>query len=565
MQQLKYTQLHLPAFSDHAIRVMREGNIIGPTESPTDMVIRVLKAVFAIESQFNTPAGVVEKLRTEFSALMADKVVTLGSPTLTNAGRHLEMPLSSCVAVPIDLTREFDKIKPVIEDYYHHNMGSGFNFSEVENPVKILLQLHEHAAEETRLAKHDRYIGNMGNLDVDHPRILEFVRLKQRIKGLRHFNLSVNVNTAFMDAVTVGLPFTDKNGQPMDARAIWDAMCESAWDCGDPGILFLDRINRDNPTPLLGSYGTTAPCAEVGLAKGESCVFGYINTGRLVTTNAYGVKEMDFPKLERVTALLTRVLDNTLEVSLGKYSMPESKHIMSAKRKIGIGLCGFAELLIGLDIPYDSPEATTLLQNILITISYHSKIASMELARDRGSFSHLFLSRYMETPGFLAQKYGHLEGLRVSPADWQQLDEAIRCTGLLRNAQTSALPPSGRSALIVDASNSIEPLFSLNGPNGELNPFVRTYLDEVDARRIHQLKQVLVKATEISPAAHLEMVAKAIACIDEGASKTINLNQDARQQDIHDIFMQAWNKGLKAISIYRDQTISGQPQQINVQ
>lgn len=563
-----------PNFSEFAVKVLEDGNILGPAETPTDMMARVFNSVFMAEHKFGTARREIARLQRDFADYVAAKQVILGSPLLTNAGRYLDRALSSCVAVPIDLRQSFDKVTTLIEAYYEQNMGSGFDLSSVRDPVAMMELLNRHAAEQSNTGRYDRYIGNMANLDVDHPEVAEFIRAKVGRPDLCHFNISVNASDQFMNAVETARPFVLRDGTAVSATDMWSDLITSAWQCGDPGLLFLDRFNAHNPTPLLGTYVTTAPCAEVGLSPGEACVFGYINIGQFVSAEADGRLAINFTHLERVVTVLTRVLDDALEVSLDKYPSSISRTIMSAKRKVGIGICGLADLFFKLRIAYDSAEAIRLTQNILVTINYVSKCAAVDLAEVRGSFTAFPMSRYVTDPGFLAEHFGSLRGLRVSGHDWEKLDLTIKATGYLRNASTTALPPSGRSALVLDASTSLEPWFSLYTDSGKVREDVHAYVQEwcgretlasdvfraianygtcqLPALENTPIASVVKTATEVRPEAHLHLVAAASQCVDEGASKTVVLPGDCPPGLVSEVFMMAWQLGLKAISVYRD-------------
>lgn len=574
----------MPNFSQSAIKILKDGNILQIGETTDEMILRVIDTVFDIEEIFGTTLKEIEILKSEFAEFMACKLVTLGSPTLTNAGRKHQFALSSCVAIPVDLREPFEQIKPLIEEYYSQNMGSGFNFSNLIDPTQMIRLLNQHAIEETSTKNYDRYIGNMGNLDIDHPQIIDFIGMKSKEKGIRHFNLSVNVDEIFMNALFEGKPFILKSGVSIDPEEIWCSIITSAWKCGDPGMLFLDRFNLDNPTPHLGKFATTAPCAEVGLAPGESCVFGYINLGEFHLETIGGSSVVDFDKLEKVVRSTTRVLDNCLEVSLKYYPSSVSKIIMGGKRKIGVGVCGFADLLIKMGISYGSKESVSLLKNILSTISFFSKKESYELAKKRGSFSGFFLSKYSLEKNFLSKKYSQIENSRIEINQWRKLELDITLENSLRNATTTALPPSGRSALILDASTSIEPLFSLNNLSGEINTSILKYIKSIikDPFELNKvlnhisltgscngidlptsISSVVRSAIEISPEDQIRMIASTVNCIDEGASKTINLPNNATQDDVSKIFILAWNSGLKAISIYRDGSLLSQPEKLS--
>jgi len=361
------------------------------------------------------------------------------------------------------------------------------------------------------------------------------------------------------------------------AWELWDEIVEAAWRCGDPGLLFLERYDADNPTPLTGRYVTTAPCAEVALAPGESCVFGYVNLAALFRDQA-----VDHELLREVVAALTRVLDNALQVSLAAYPTVASRSVMAAKRKIGIGVCGYADLLVRLRVPYGSARAAEILEDILTLITYESKVASLRLGADRGSFTAFPTSRYVSDATFLSAKYGRIRSSTVAPDAWERLDAAIRERGELRNASTTALPPSGRSALLLDASTSIEPWFGVVDADGAVKADLADWIRRLDpnpgaseatlsaiaglgtcqlpGRVPAEVREVVRCAAEVSPLAHLRIVSVASRCVDEAASKTINLPASARPGVVRDVFLTAWQSGLKAIAVYRDGTAAQQPE-----
>jgi ribonucleoside-diphosphate reductase alpha chain len=445
----------------------------------------------------------------------------------------------------------------------------------VPDPVAVLIALNEHAERLSRSGVCERYIGNMANVGSSHPRAREFVRAKVDGRDLTHFNISVAASDDFLRQVR-----TDRAGGGRDSAAraaadLWDEIVNAAWSCGDPGLLFLDRFNRDNPTPSLGEFQTTAPCAEVGLAPGESCVFGYLNLGRLTTEG-----RIDFQRMAALTRCLVRVLDDALEVSLDRYPDNSSRTIMRAKRKIGVAVCGLGDLLATLGVPYGSAAAVETTRDVLGWINYASKLASRELARDRGSFPALPLSRYVQEPSFLCERFGDCGARMVTAGDWERLGADIRNDGLLRNATTTALPPSGRSALLLNASNSIEPWFSVVRPDGSIQPALASYLTEhlPEPRRGRALrllracgtcetsdiisaeaKEVFRCSMDIEPIHHLRIAGAATSCVDEGASKTVTLPTAAGPVDVDDVFRKAWEVGVKAVSVYRADSVDGSP------
>ena len=321
----------------------------------------------------------------------------------------------------------------------------------------------------------------------------------------------------------------------------------------------------------------------MGLALGETCQFGYLNLGMFVKNVSSGISP-DYPLIEKATRLMTRVLDNALEISLARYAHPANDYIMRAKRKIGIGICGFADFLIQLGIPYQSIAAREAATDVLTFINYVSKLESYELAKARGSFLAMNMacgSRYDDTPGFLEKKYGNLNARSVSNAAWIELNYRIKRNRLLRNASTTALPPTGRSGLVVDASTGIEPLFSLVDYSGAINKYFEKDLRQKGLVRQEILKKIMAigrsgdisqvplnlrfiyqTALEIPPESHLAMTVAAQRAVDESVSKTINLPAKSSSRDVFDIYANAYDMGLKGITIFRTGSRSIQPRKV---
>ncbi|MCZ6692177.1 MAG: hypothetical protein O7H41_21550 [Planctomycetota bacterium] len=575
------TAQRVPAYSRDSIHLMRKGGILGEGEEPEQMIERVLDAVLDVEQKFGARPKEIRAFRAEVEELLCAGLLALGTPILTNAGRKAAA-LSSCVAIPIGPRRPLESTLPTIEGHYSQSMGSGFNLDSEDDPVTIVEALNEHAQSLTAASSHERAIANMANIDIDHPRVLDFIPLKSSRDDLVHFNLSINVTSAFMACLETGGIFTLRDGTRVEASALYDSIVLAAWECGDPGLIFLERFNADNPTPHVGAYTTSAPCAEVGLAPGEACVFGYVNLaafGRPGHPHGF-----DFSLLQRVVGPLTRLLDDALEVSLPLYPTERSRIVMAEKRKIGIGVCGFADLLVRLGIPYGSERSTRLLRDILLTITLHSKRASVDLARTRGSFPAFAMSRLKLEDGFLSNKYARIDSSVIDVTDWHDLEGAIGRYGL-RNAVTTALPPSGRTARLLSVSTSIEPWFSLVGPDLEPRLEVVAAIQaetETEAERDEALaairrfgtvqgcnqlppglRMVLRRTAEITPAEHLLVAAEASRCVDEGISKTINLSANATPHTVALVFMEAWHLGMKAISVYRDGSRANQPEQLS--
>lgn len=565
--------------------ILRDGRIISSQETPQRMIERMVATLFSVEGKFGTSSSEIQKMADEFGTFLDDKKCVMSTPVMTNAGRYENKPLSACTVPPIDLSGDIAQIEDIINHFHFDGMGTGFSLNETDEPVRVLRFLNNVAVQGANGGNEDRPVGNMAILSAHHPQILNFVIAKTDAdqKGEEwKFNISVDASTEFMDAVMQNTQYELWNGTRLNAAELMESIARSAHLCGDPGLIFMDRMNKDNPTPGLAPYTSTAPCAEVGLAPGESCQFGYVNVGKFVSGD--NSKSINYRELELVTRLMTRVLDNALEISIDRYFHPTSQHIMRAKRKIGVGICGLADMFIEMEIPYDSDEARQTALDIVAFINYVSKLESHELAKTRGSFGAMTLpigNRYNDEPGFLEQKYGNLGTSQVTSDMWQSLGKLIRETGLLRNASTIALPPTGRSGLVIDASTGIEPAFTLVDNNGEINPLLyfslkergllnQEVLDQINrSGRIGHiqsiplaLRNMYATALEIAPAGHLEMGAVIQHAVDESISKTINIPESSTPMDIVDIYMNAYKKGLKGITVFRANSKTYQPRKL---
>jgi len=570
--------------SETTDEVLTKGRILAPGERPEEMFDRVTNALFNVEEVFNTPSEEIDELKYRLSQYMRKRAILPGTPTLTNAGRpeYQESALSSCVVVPVDLRRK-NEAGEEIKAYYRQNVGSGFNFTLYENPVDLLIWVNQLSAQETATDLYDRYIGNIGILHFSHPKIREFINAK-RERNLPHFNISVDVNEAFMEAAIAGQDYKLSDGTIINVGQLLRQMAENAWQNGDPGIIYLERMNKDNPVSEITPYTATAPCAEMGLAPGETCQFGYINLTKFTTPEG-----IDYDQLKEAVYFLTRVLDNGVELSIGRYPDSKSTEIAHLKRKIGISVCGLADLFLAYDLPYDSEEARKLARDVLAFINYHSKWASVKLAEERGSCRAMqYADRNQYLSGrFLEEKYAPQKTRTVSSEQWLELAQHIRQTGNLRNILTTALPPSGRTSILMGVNPSIEPIFGVSTwlgsgsrtvasraitgfvikHSGGYNP--QEILNQVVAEESFQrtslpekARACLKTAKEISSEDQLRMVADLVGTkgvFDESASKTVTLPNDASVEDVLKIFILAHQLGLKNISVYRDKSLPNQP------
>jgi len=572
--------------TERAWDVLVHGRIISSEETPQDLLERIISAIFSVETDLGVPPEETKKLIQEFAECMTEGYVMLGTPILTNAGRY-NTSLSSCAIVPVNLQSLDTTVEERLCDYYRQNMGSGFDFTPYKNPTALLYWLNDLSQRESATGRYDRYIGNMGLLHISHPAIQEFISAK-RERDLPHFNISIDVSDTFMKSAREGKPFVLANDTQVQTSDILQQIAENAWYNGEPGLVFLERMNKDNPLASLPmmKYVSTPPCGEMGLVAGETCHFGYLNVRRFV--HIYGeTVTFDYDKLKQVTSLLTRVLDNAIEYSIPRYPTQESRDIARKKRKIGIGICGLADTFLAYNLTYDSLQARELARNILSFINFVSKCSSVALAEQRGSCTAMeydYGNEYLHGT-YLERKYARNATDTVTAKEWQQLALTIRETKLLRNISTTALPPTGRSSLLLDTTASIEPLLSIVDSKGNISSSIKAFLvtalrgdttliDEVSHLGAHTgsfqhieslplwAQNCLKTAKEIKPIAHLEMVATVAGIdgvVDESASKTVNIANEATIKDVRELFLAAYELGLKNISVYRDKTKIGQP------
>ncbi|MGH3867028.1 MAG: hypothetical protein ACRDQ4_12975 [Pseudonocardiaceae bacterium] len=496
--------------------------------------------------------------------------IVFSTPIMTNAGRYADRPLAACAVPPVNLRGDLALVKTMVDDYHRAGMGTGFNLDGLDDPVGVLRYLNEIAVTGANSGAEDRPVGNMAILSLSDPRAGEFIGCKVGADARKEqwkFNISLHVTDAEMRAAitTAGRE-----------RELLMAAAEAAHACADPGLLFTDRMNEANPTPEVGEYVSTAPCAEVGLVVGETCQFGYVNLGRFHTGS--GTIPIDWDALGDTVGTLVRALDDAIEASLAHYLSALSARVIATKRKIGVGVCGLADLLLTAGLAYDSPDGRQLTQEVLAFINYTSKLASVELAARRGPCPaiHTGRSRYAD-PAFL-KRFVSLEVRSVNAGNWEVLAAEIAQTGLLRNSSTIAIPPTGRSAPVIGASTGIEPLFRLTDPHqlGHLHPAAHAVLEQAgrsdllghvmthgrlpeDASLPAPIASVLATATQIAPSGHLAMAAAVQACVDEAVSKTVNLPATARAIDVYDTYLSAWRLACKGITVYVDGSRQAQP------
>lgn len=559
-------------------RIMAEG------ETPQDLLNRIVETLIGVEEKFGTSPEIIEHVRKEFIQYFIHRDFIPGIPTLTNAGRegYDSSALSSCVVIPVDLRSEV--AQDVILRYYKQNMGSGFNLTKYQDPVAMLRWLNTLSANETASGQYSRRIANMGTLHVAHPQIRQFIQAKVHDKSLIHFNISVEITDDFMNAVMTGSSFKTIAGIYVNAHDLLQEISQAAWACGDPGLINLDRMNKQNPIASIAAYDCSPPCGEMGLALGETCQFGYINILHYV--NADGSIRM--AELAGLVHHAVRILDNAVEYGVDRQPSLEGQQMTRLKRKIGISVAGLADALIKIGVPYDSEKGRSVARDILSFINYQAKVASVELANERGSCNAMkFGLENLYYSGYTANRYAHQKTNTVTAKQWMDLDEIIRSTGMLRNIHHTALPPGGRASMVLGVNHSIEPIFSpshlgletsrqvidILARSAQVGADIQTLLNNSIEQGTFQnlpisneAKRLLRTVIEIQPEDHVLMAAVLSGMdgvYDESVSKTVNLPHSATPEDIFQIYVLAHQVGLKNISVYRDGSLSDQPRKLS--
>ena len=531
-------------------------------ETPEDMFLRVARVMAEAEERLETGQSVDEWTEI-FCEMMSGLEFLPNSPTLMNAGRELGQ-LSACFVLPVEDSLEgiFESVKQAAL-IHKSGGGTGFSFSRLRpknsrvrttrgvssGPISFMSVFD--TATDTIKQGGTRRGANMGILRVDHPDILEFIRCKQSGERMNNFNLSVAVTSDFMECVREGTnyelvaPHTGRVVGTLSAREVFWEIVEGAWRNGDPGIVFLDRLNADNPTPAVGEYESTNPCGEQPLLPYESCNLGSLNLARFVSPRT---RQVDWDRLKARVHQAVRFLDNV--IAQNSYPLPQIQDITERNRKVGLGVMGFADFLILRGIPYDSTEALEAAEELMRFIQGESKRASATLAEERGPF-----------PNFVQSVWPQ----RGYPA--------------LRNATTTTIAPTGSISIIAGCSSGIEPLFGIcfwrsvleDERLVEVHPTFKAwaleegFYSEKTLHRIAEgvpLKQLpevperiarlFVTAHELEPKHHVRMQAAFQHHTDNAVSKTINFPQNATPDEVADAFVLAYRLGCKGLTVYRD-------------
>ncbi|MDE1207927.1 adenosylcobalamin-dependent ribonucleoside-diphosphate reductase [Tenacibaculum larymnensis] len=550
----------MDALTKNAIQILKsryllrnkKGELI---ETPDEMFMRVAQCISSCEKKSTF-------YRKQFYHLLKSLKFLPNSPTLMNAGTK-QGQLSACFVLPIE--DNLDSIFTTLKNaalIHQSGGGTGFNFSKLR-PKKDLvssnngtssgpiafIKMYDTATEYVKQGGKRRG-ANMGILNINHPDIEKFITSKSSKKAIENFNISVGVTDAFMHALKNNQswelinPRTNKVTKTVPTQFLWNLIIKEAWKTGDPGIIFLDTINKHNPTPSIGRIEATNPCGEVPLLSFESCNLGSINLSKMVIKkNSYYT--LDWNSLSKTIQLAIRFLDNVITTNY--YLLPEIESIVKNNRKIGLGIMGWAELLILLEIPYASEKALNLADSLMLFIKKESYQASENLAKEKGVFPNWSKSTFSNIP--------------------------------LRNATCNSIAPTGTISVIANTSYSIEPLFALAYKRvGILDNQTQIEINELFIQKMKksglwnnelknevlnngsiqntdtiplQIKAIFQTSLDIPWQYHLKHQKKFQEHTDNAVSKTINLPEQTTVNEISKIYKTAWEYELKGITIYR--------------
>ncbi|MBE7709051.1 MAG: adenosylcobalamin-dependent ribonucleoside-diphosphate reductase [Cyanobacteria bacterium SIG32] len=594
--------------SENAVKVLekrylkrdKNGNC---TEKPADMFRRVARAIAEGDLKFGASQSDVDKLTERFYRAITSRYFMPNSPTLMNAGRELGQ-LAACFVLPVEDSLEgiFETVKNTAL-IHKSGGGTGFSFSKLRpknsvvrstmgvssGPVSFMEVFN--AATEAVKQGGTRRGANMGILRVDHPDILDFIECKSDNNKLNNFNISVAITDKFMDAYIAGTDYeliNPQNGEvagKMSAKKVFDMIVDGAWRNGEPGIVFIDKMNADNPTPLVGQIESTNPCGEVPLLSYEACNLGSINLGLMLKETSSGL-EVDWDLLAETTRTAIRFLDNVIAVN--NYPLPQINEMVTNNRKIGLGVMGWADMLMKLGISYNSEAGTRLAGQVMEFIDYVSKCESIELSKERGRFNN-FVGSIYDGKDFLYNKYQGKSAGKISDSQWKELDAQIKQFGI-RNATTTCIAPTGTISMIASASGGVEPLFGLvfsrlimDGTEMlEINPIFKDYMvsrglySEELMQQIakegsvahvagvsDEIKHIFATAHDVSPYWHVKMQAAFQLHTDNAVSKTVNFEEHATRKDIEEAYVLAYENNLKGITVYRNNSRQFQPMNLD--